>query len=464
MHILIVLMISMLGCSKASNNPPTPAPVIPKPTDGYKDPVAYGTPFSKVPDTKDIVMYEVNLRAFSTTHNFKGVQNRLDSIKALGVNTIWLMPIYPVGQLKSAGGLGSPYAVKDYNAVNPEFGNLDDLRTLITEAHNRNMAVILDWVANHTSWDNTWINNKTWYQQDGSGNIISPVGTGWNDVAALNYNNTDMRTAMIRAMKFWILTANADGFRCDASDFIPTDFWKQSLDTLRKFNNRKLILLAEGSKKDQFTAGFQLNYAFDFYNTLKGIFAGTQAPSALITTNTNEDNTIANNGFKLRYTTNHDVTSSDGSPVTIYNGKQGSLAAFVLAAYVNGVPLLYNGQEVGNLKKINIFNNDPIDWNTNPDMVAEYKRIIAFRSNHEAIKTGALTIYNNSDVIAFEKKSGTDDVLILVNARNNATNYSVPAALQNITWIDNSTDKSITLPQQLNLAPYGYLILHKKAN
>lgn len=464
MNILIVLMVSALGCGKASNNPPAPTPpVVTKPVDGYKDPVAYGTPFSKVPDTKDIVMYEVNLRAFSTTHNFKGVQNRLDSIKALGVNTIWLMPIYPVGQLKSAGGLGSPYSVKDYNAVNSEFGNLDDLRTLIAEAHNRNIAVILDWVANHTSWDNTWISNKAWYQQDGSGNIISPVGTGWNDVAALNYNNTDMRIAMIRAMKYWILTANADGFRCDASDFVPSDFWKQSLDTLKKFNNRKLILLAEGSKKDQFTAGFQLNYAFDFYNSLKGIFAGTQAPSTLMTTNTNESNTVANGGLKLRYTTNHDVTSSDGSPVTIYNGKQGSLAAFVLAAYVNGTPLLYNGQEVGNPKKIDIFNDDPIDWTTNPDMVAEYKRIIAFRSNHEAIKTGTLTVYNNSDVIAFEKKSGIDDVLILVNARNNDINYSIPSGLQNTSWIDSSTGKSISLTQQLHLSAYGYLILDKKS-
>ena len=225
-----------------------------------------------------------------------------------------------------------------------------------------------------------------------------------------------------------------------------------------------MILLAEGSKKDQFTAGFQLNYAFDFYNTLKGIFAGTQAPSALMTTNTNEDNTLANNGFKLRYTTNHDVTSSDGSPVTIYNGKQGSLAAFVLAAYVNGTPLLYNGQEVGNPKMLNIFNNDPIDWTTNPDMVAEYKRIIAFRSNHETIKTGTLTVYNNSDAIAFEKKSGTDDVLILVNARNNVINYSVPVALQNTVWLNGFTDNSTSLSQQLQLSVYGYLILYKKNN
>ncbi len=459
--LFIMLMGSILGCGKKSTPTPTP-PVNPPvgPVDTYKDPAAYGTPFSGVVDTKDIVMYEVNLRSFSSTHNFKGVQARLDSIKALGVNTVWLMPIYPVGVLKSAGGLGSPYSVKDYNGVNTEFGTLDDLRTLVAEAHNRNMAVILDWVANHTSWDNAWINNKAWYQQDASGNIISPVGTGWNDVAALNYNNADMRKAMIRAMKYWVLTANVDGYRCDATDFVPTDFWKQTLDTLKKFSNRKLVLLAEGNKKEQLTAGFAMNYAFDFYSTLKGIYAGTAAPSALFTSNANENNALDNGGFKLRYSTNHDVTSSDGATVTIYNGKQGALSAFVLAAYMSGVPLIYNGQEVGSPKKLNIFDADAIDWTTNPDMTAEYKKILAFRKAHEAIKTGAITIYNNADVIAFEKKSGTDDVVILVNARNSVVNYSVPTGLQS-AFTNGLTNASVTLGAQVSMQPYQYLVLKK---
>ncbi|RYZ92384.1 MAG: alpha-amylase, partial [Sphingobacteriaceae bacterium] len=171
--IALLILISLTGvyCSKSGTvKPPVVKPPVEE--DPYKDPTAYGTPFNGVPDTKDAVVYEVNLRAFSAEGNLKGVQNRLDNIKDLGVNVIWLMPIYPVGVLKSAGGLGSPYSVKDYNAVNTEFGNLDDLRTVVSEAHKRGMAVILDWVANHTSWDNAWIANKSWYQQDGAGNII----------------------------------------------------------------------------------------------------------------------------------------------------------------------------------------------------------------------------------------------------------------------------------------------------
>ncbi|WP_345209671.1 alpha-amylase family glycosyl hydrolase [Mucilaginibacter gynuensis] len=460
---LLLVSVCAINCSKSGSVKPDPVtpPVVPPPTDTYKDPAAYGTPFAAVPESKDAVIYEVNLRAFSQEANLKGLQNRLDSIKDLGANVIWLMPIYPVGVLKSAGGLGSPYSVKDYNAVNPEFGTLADLRTVVDEAHKRGMAVILDWVANHTSWDNAWISNKAWYQQDSNGNIISPVGTNWADVAALNYNNAAMRIAMIRAMKYWVLTANVDGYRCDAIDFIPTDFWQQAIDTLKKFNTRKLVLLGEGSKKEQFTAGFQFNYAFEFYDKLKGIFAETQAPSALFTANTNEYNALPAGAIKLRYITNHDVTSSDGSAIDIYKGKQGSLAAFVLAAYMNGSPLIYNGQEVGCPKKIDFFKHDPIDWTTNPDITAEYKKIIALRRASEAIKTGALTTYGNTNVIAFEKKAGTDDVLVLVNAKNSVFSYDIPAVLQNTTWKNAYTNAAVTLATSRQMQPFEYVVLKK---
>jgi glycosidase len=460
--LLLLVGITTAECKKSgSDSPIVSPPVVVTPVDGYKDPVAYGTPFSKVPNTTDAVIYEVNLRSFSAQANLKGLQGRLDNLKSLGINVIWLMPIYPVGQLKSAGGLGSPYAVKDYNAVNPEFGTLEDLRLVVEEAHKRDMSVILDWVANHTSWDNAWIANKSWYKQDANGNIIIPPGTNWADVAALNYDNADLRKAMIRAMKFWVLTANVDGYRFDAADFVPTDFWKQALDTLKKFDTRKLILLGEGSKKEQLTAGFQLNYAFDYYNTLKGIFADTQAPSALFTTNTNENNMLINGTYKLRYITNHDVTSSDGSAISIYKGKQGALAAFVLVATMDGVPLLYNGQEVGCPKKIDFFNRDAIDWTTNPDMLEEYKKIIAFRKSSAALKIGALTVFNHPDVMAYEKKSGTDDVVVLVNARNTTVNYSLPTALQNTVWKNGLTGDVVNLTTSVTLQAYGYLMLKK---
>jgi len=444
------VMLACFGCSKSS---PTPTPPI-TPV-GYKDPAQYGTPYTSVPATKDIVMYEVNINTF-TPANFQGVEARLDSIKALGVNVIWLMPTYPIGVLKS---VGSPYCVKDYEGVNANFGTLADLRTLVAQAHTLGMAVILDWEANDTSWDNAWITqDPSWYQRDGSGNI-KQLST-YTDVAALNFNNLDMRTAMIRAMKYWVFTANVDGYRCDFADNAPGDFWAQAIDTLNNINTHKLIYLAEGTSGAEITAGFQLGYAFSYYGTIKSLFAGTSNPNNLFGTNTSELASLPSPGLKLRYITNHDDASSDGSTIVEYRGKQGALAAFVIAAYMAGVPLIYSSQEVGYPNSINFFNVVPVDYTANPDMVAAYKQILAFRAAHEAVKVGALTQYNDNSIVAFEKKSGTDDVLVLVNSTGNTINYSVPAVVQG-AWIDGISNNSLSLSSQLSIAPYQYIILKK---
>ena len=450
---LFILGSLWAGCSKKSD----PGSPTPPPPAGYTDPAQYGSPYAGVPATKDIVMYEVNLKTF-TPANFQGVESRLDSIRALGVNVIWLMPTYPIGVLKA---VGSPYSVKDYEGVNADLGTLDGLRALVAQAHGLGMAVILDWEANATSWDNSWITeHPSWYLQDGSGNIIIPPGTNYTDIAALNFNNNDMRIAMIRAMKYWIFTANVDGYRCDFADNTPSDFWSQALDTLNTITTHKLIYLAEGTKGTEITAGFQLGYAFSYYTALKSVFAGTN-PDALFSTNSAEIASLPSPGIKLRYITNHDDASSDGSTLTVYKSKQGALAAFVLAAYMGGVPLIYSSQEVGYPNAINFFNNVPVDYTANPDMVAAYKQIIAFRVLHEAIKTGALTSYADNNIIAFEKVSGTDDVLILVNTQNNPETFINPVALQGTTWKDGFTDSTVVLSGSLAFQPYSYIVLKK---
>src|SRR5687768_3655717 len=180
-------------------------------TGGSAQYAQYGTPFKNVPDRQDVTIYQVNMRVFSKEGNFQGVIARLDSIKALEANVIYLMPHYPVGKVRSSN---SPYCIQDYKAVNPEFGTLDDLRALVNGAHSRNMAVMIDWVANHTSYDHEWTKNKSWYLLDSAGNIVHPPGTNWRDVAQLNFKNADMRLALIDAMKYWVYAANIDGFRC----------------------------------------------------------------------------------------------------------------------------------------------------------------------------------------------------------------------------------------------------------
>lgn len=442
----------LLACSKTNSAGTSPAPP------PVQDTAQYGTPYAQVPDARDAVIYQVNIRAFSSTHNFSGVQSRLDSIKALGVNVLYLLPVYPVGMVKS---VNSPYCVKDYTGVNPEFGTLDDLRRLVQEAHNRGMAVLFDWVANHTSWDNAWIANKSWYQQDGAGNIISPVNTGWNDVAALNYNNADMRLAMIKAMKYWIYNANIDGYRCDAADFVPAGFWKQAIDSLRAIGTHKLLLLAEGTRNDHFQSGFQLKYGMGFYYNLVNNVYGKNAPVPTIdSVNAVEYNGAAADNRVVRYTSNHDVDNSDGTPLDLLGGPNGSLAAFVASAYSQAVPMLYNGQEVGCPVKLSFFNTSTtIDWTLNAAMTAEYKKIIAFRNSSETLRRGLLSSYSSNDVYAFTKTLNGQTVLVLVNLRNKTVNYPIPAAWLNTNWKNAFDGTVLTMGSQLSLQPYGYLVL-----
>jgi glycosidase len=422
-------------------------------------PPQYGKPFTGVPDKRDVNMYQVNTRSFSKEGNFNGVTARLDSIKALGINVIYIMPIYPVGVLNA---VNSPYATKDYNTVGSEFGTLDDFRALVDGAHKRKIAVMLDFVANHTSWDNPWIANKSWYVTDTAGNIIYPHG--WKDVAQLNFKNNDMRLALIRSMKSWVLKANIDGFRCDYADGPPADFWEQAIDTLRNIKSHKLLLLAEGSRPANFTAGFDYNFGFNFYGNLKRIYKNNRSVKSIDSVNVKEYKGATDGQAMVRYLTNHDVNSSDGTPLDLFGGKKGSMAAFVVIAYMKGVPLIYNGQEIGTpFRLVFPFTKTHIDWTiNNRDVTAEYKKILAFRNNNETVRRGKLTSYSSDDVCAFTKTEGSKKVFVLSNLRNKTVTYTVPAGLANSHWKDAFNGSKIKVGNLITLEPYSYLVLKSK--
>lgn len=420
-------------------------------------PPQYGKPFNGVPDRADVTMYQVNMRSFSKEGNFKGVTARLDAIKALGINVIYLMPVFPAGVLKA---VNSPYATKDYNEVGSEFGTLDDLRALVDGAHSRKMAVIMDWVGNHTSWDNPWIANKGWYVRDTAGNIVAPHG--WKDVAQLNFKNDDMRAAMIRAMKSWVLKANVDGFRCDYADGPPVDFWKQAIDTLKNIRSHHLLFMAEGSRSGNFAAGFDYNFGFRYYENLKRIYKKNRSVKSIDTVNVKEYTGAQDGQGMVRYITNHDVNSSDGTPLDLFGGKKGSMAAFVVVAYMKGVPMIYNGQEVGTpFRLVFPFKNSTIDWTLNPDVTAEYKKVIAFRSLSTAVRRGTLTSYSSDDVCAFTKQAGSEKVLVLSNLRDKAITYTIPAGLVNSSWKNVFEGSKTKLSKEVTLEPYRYLVLKK---
>jgi glycosidase len=456
---VLLLALAFVSCSSSDDSPKTDPK--PEPETGYQQ---YGTAFEKVPANEDAVIYQVNLRAFSPEGTIKGVQKRLDSIKKLGANVIYLMPIYPVGQIKMAGKLGSPYSVKDYKAVNPAFGNLDDLRSLVTEAHSKNMAVILDWVANHTSWDNQWITaHPDWYQKDANGNITIPPGTNWQDVAQLNYTNTNMKNAMIDAMSYWVYNANIDGFRCDAADFVPMTFWSQAITEIRKIKNQKMIMMAEGSRANHYDAGFDYTFGFAYFDALKKVFSETQPASYLQTESSKEYGQLDGSKRIVRYTTNHDVNLSDGTPLELYGGKNGSMAAFVIASSMKSVPMIYGGQEIGYAKRVDYFDKVAIDWSTaDYAMLKEYKKIIAFRNTSEALRKGKLIGYSSNEVSAFTMETTADKVLIIANIKNKAVKYTAPTTLANTNWIDALTGNQVAIGAEISLNAYQYLILKKQ--
>ena len=455
-NIALMLTIPLLlavACSKDED-------VIPeKPVVVEEQPKQYDIPFDNVPSTANIVMYEVNLWAFSQQSNLDGVKARLDNLKELGVNVVWLMPIYEIGTLK---GIGSPYAIKNYKKINPSFGSLENLRSLVKEAHARDMAVILDWVANHTSWDNAWIKNASWYTQDAAGNIISPAGMGWNDVADLNFGSSAMRKEMIAAMKYWVLEANVDGFRCDYADGVPITFWKQAIDTLNAIPNRDLIMFAEGGASENFGAGFDLIFGWNFYGKLKEVYDNNASVNNVVSAHNSDYNNMPAGKHILRWISNHDDNAWDDTPANIFNGQDGALAAFVAVSYMGGVPLIYNGQEVGFNSKLPFFQNSSvkINWGLNPDVLDEYKKLIAFRKNNPAITAGTLETFGNSDIMAFRRKSGDDEVVVLINLRNTAKDFALPGSIANTEWTNALTDESVSLADNIALQSYQYIILH----
>jgi hypothetical protein len=441
--LFLLILPALFSCNKENSNQP---PVPPGDTTSFSIPV-----------TGEIVMYEVNIRALSITSDLPGVIGRLDEIKDLGINVIWLMPIHPIGEVNS---VNSPYCVKNYKEVNPEFGTLADLQNLVKEAHKQGIAVVIDWVANHTSWDNPWIVNKDWYTQDGSGNIIHPEGTNWMDVADLNYSSEEMRLAMIDAMKYWVNTADVDGFRCDAADMIPYDFWLQAIPAVSALKD-SLIWLAEGARFDHFAAGFQMNYSWSFYDKLVSVYSSNQPATGLVSMHNIEYLSLPEGKEKLRFSTNHDKSAWEATPMVLFNGEHGALAASVATICLGGVPLIYGSQEVGVTENVPFFTNDPIDWSLHPEMLKAYQDIFKFYNSSVPLKYGVLASYSTADVLAFVRSLEQGEVFVIVNMRNLSLSYDIPAAFEGTTWKDAFDGSEIVFPPVMDLQAYNYRILKR---
>lgn len=426
-----------------------------------------------VPSPEDVVMYQVNPRNFAPENSFNAVAAHLDSIQTMGANVLWFMPIYEIGQLKS---VNSPYSIKDYRSVNPEFGTLEDFKYLVAESHKRGMIVIVDWVANHTSWDSQWIyDNPEWYTHNEAGEIICPEGTGWNDVADLDFSNPAMCQAMIDAMKFWVEEVGVDGFRCDAADFVPYEFWVDCLNQLRAIEGKELLMLAEGQRKDHFDAGFDMNYAWGWLSALRRVYNGntfnrqnaeggrrmsrTVPVSTLFTSDSLEYAGLPEGKVKLRFTTNHDECVKM-SPIREFFGPEGSMAAFVATTFIHGGILVYGSQEVGYPGKINFFEYVEIDWESNPQMYKEYCDLIAAYNSEPALRKGTVVPYPDDNVLMFERVYGEDKVLVVINMRDTQHSIALPEQWKGRSCTDVVSGKAVVLPSDTDmLRPFEYYVV-----
>ena len=415
-------------------------------------------PLQKMPAVKDVAMYQVNPRVFAPKNSLRAVADRIDSIASLGVNVVWVMPIYPIGVEK---GKNSPYCISDYKAIAAEFGTLDDFKHLVRVCHEHGMGLILDWVANHTAWDHPWVKeHPDWYTHDTeTDTIIHPRPFDWLDVADLNYNNDSMRLAMIDAMKYWIADVGIDGFRCDVADCVPADFWEQAIDTLRQAaGDRQILMLAEGKSPENFMAGFDMNYAWDFKDSLISVFNQNQRADVLFKVDKAEYDSLPDGKVKLRFTTNHDESTKQ-TPPSLFHSQRGSMAAFVATTFLHGGALIYSSQEVGYPDPINFFNYVPVDWKANSQLYKEYQRLISIYNARPEIREGDIKPYPHKDVLTFERTAGAERLLVIVNLRDSAITIPTPQPWINKEAVDLPTNFFAALRDSVKMAPYAYFIL-----
>ncbi|HUS10483.1 MAG TPA: alpha-amylase family glycosyl hydrolase [Pyrinomonadaceae bacterium] len=375
---------------------------------------------------RDGVVYEIYPRAFSPQGNFDGITARLDELKDLGVNILWLMPIHPIGQLKKKGTIGSPYAVRDYYAINPNYGTKADFKKLVAAAHRRGMKVIIDVVANHTSWDSVMMKWPDFYERDARGQITYPHD--WSDVAALNYGNPKLRQYMTDMLKYWIREFDLDGFRCDVAEEVLTDFWENARSELDKVKP-DIVMLAEGHKPELLLNAFDFDYAWPLHSALTDVLQGRKSASDLRVAWEKEFSEWPRGSLHMRFSDNHDERRAIAR-----FGEPAALAASALVFTLDGVPMLYNGMEAGDTTESGapaLFERLPVYWpfaQRRPEFPRFYKQMMALRRSSNALRRGALEWLSNSDesrVLTYVRRAGDEEMLVVLNLSNRPFDGSV---------------------------------------
>jgi glycosidase len=405
-------------------------------------------------------IYEVNIRQFTPEGTFAAFEKHLPRLKSMGVDILWLMPIHPIGELNRKGSLGSYYAVRDYRGINPEYGTHEDFANLVDAAHELGMKVIIDWVANHTSPDALWIEQKKldWYTLDSLGRVQPTIGTDWWDVADLNYENPEMRNEMISCMEYWVRDFNIDGYRCDVAGWVPMEFWNTARAALDQI--KPVFMLAEAEGNELYTA-FEMTYGWEFHHIMNDIAKGKKNAADVI--DFFERTKLPEGTFQMHFTSNHDENSWNGTEMERMGDARFALA--VLAGTIHGMPLVYNGQETSLDRRLKFFDKDSINWEK-MDLVGFYTKLLDLHHSNPSLMVGMgqtspkfLTTRSQKDILIYERVQGSSKVLVILNLSNTAQKVKVNESLiGNYKNIFSGQKEELKINQSLSLKPWGYVV------
>lgn len=417
--------------------------------------------------TRNAAIYQLNLRQFSAEGTLAAAQKELPRLKDLGVDIIWLMPIHPIGEKNRKGTLGSPYSVKDYRAVNPEFGDFDDLKAFVDAAHDLGLRVILDWVANHTAWDNPLVTeHPEWYERDWKGEFRPTPWWDWSDIIDLDFSHADLRRYMADAMAFWVREAGVDGFRCDVAGYVPLDFWEETRRELEAI--KPVFMLAEFEERDVHARAFDATYAWSFSNAAQSVAQGRSDVGAFFGYYSGNESAWPRDAYRMTYVSNHDFNSWHGTDRELYGDALPAVAA--LSVVGEGMPLIYNGQEAGNDKRLAFFEKDPIVWRDDP-MGDLYRRLFRLKKDTKALWNGAagarmVPVVNSAPtrVLSFVRFGSEDGVFAAFNFSAEEQRVTFERELHHGAYEDFASGEATTIDGEssFSMAPWEFRVFVRR--
>lgn len=403
-------------------------------------------------------VYEVNTRQYTPEGTFKAFEKHLQRLKDMGVQTLWFMPVNPISVKDRKGALGSYYAISNYMDVNPEFGTLDDWKSLVKKAHGMGFKIIIDWVPNHTGADHPWLTtHPDFYEKDSTGKVIAPFD--WTDVRQLNFKNKEMQDSMTAALKFWVTQTDIDGFRCDHVEKFQIDFWKNAISELRKIKN--LLMLAEVEESWIYSVGFDMNYAWKLFHTTVDIAAGKKTALSIDSILFSRDTSLPGNALQLAFTSNHDENSWNKADYGTMPGASHAPFAVLTQTINKAIPLIYSGQEEPMLDSVSFFYKDTITFKKY-GRAAFYKTLLNLRKNNAALAATAsfkkLSTSNDKALYAFEREKEGNKILVILNLSKKAQKFTWKTAPSEKEWNNVFAGNKEPVDKGFGIEPWGYAV------